>query len=364
VLPRVEWDGEQPKLAPTHRLRFEELGLLGEGGMGEVTLVKDHDIERTVALKRLSPNADLGAVLRFVEEIRTIGHLEHPNIMPVHDVGVDEQGRYFFVMKHLRGETLETIISKLKAGDAAAHAKYTFQVRIQVLLGVLNALAYAHREGFLHRDLKPANIMVGPFGEITVLDWGLARRVGAKDGPVGSTSRAGTALETQLGTVMGTPLYMCPEQARGAHDQLDVRSDLYSLAVVFHEFLYLTHYLAGRDTVPTVLEGVKTVKPETWDVRHHPAQHHVPQELGWFVARAMEKDPALRYQTAEEMSADLQLILRGEFRVRCGRTFTKRMLREFASAVDDHPHVAMGVATSVVGLTLFGLVMAVLQLVH
>lgn len=87
ILPRVQWDGAQPKLEATHRLRFEEVGRLGEGGMGEVVLVQDHDIERTVALKRLPPQAHLGAVLRFIEEIRAVGHLEHPNIMPVHDVG-------------------------------------------------------------------------------------------------------------------------------------------------------------------------------------------------------------------------------------------------------------------------------------
>ena len=99
VLPRVEWVGPEPKVNPSQRQRFEELGLLGEGGMGEVLLAQDHDIEREVALKRLPQNCDLGRVLRFVEEIRTIGRLEHPNIVPVHDVGVDAAGRYFFVMK-------------------------------------------------------------------------------------------------------------------------------------------------------------------------------------------------------------------------------------------------------------------------
>ena len=107
VLPRVEWEGPEPKVSPGQRHRFEELGLLGEGGMGEVLLAQDHDIDREVALKRLPENCDLGRVLRFVEEIRTVGQLEHPNIMPVHDVGVDAAGRYYFVMKRVHGETLE-----------------------------------------------------------------------------------------------------------------------------------------------------------------------------------------------------------------------------------------------------------------
>lgn len=141
VLPRVEWVGPEPKVNPSQRHRFEELGLLGEGGMGEVVLAKDHDIEREVALKRLPPNADLGRVMRFVEEIRTVGKLEHPNIVPVHDVGVDASGRYFFVMKAIRGETLESIINKLAAGDEAMHARFPIGVRVQVFLSILNAMA-------------------------------------------------------------------------------------------------------------------------------------------------------------------------------------------------------------------------------
>lgn len=365
ILPRVEWEGEKPKLAATHRLRFEELGLLGEGGMGEVMLVKDHDIERTVALKRIPPSADVGAILRFVEEIRTIGRLEHPNIMPVHDVGVDEHGRYYFVMKHLRGETLESIIAKLRAGDRDAHAKYPFTVRAQIFLGVLHAIDYAHREGFLHRDLKPANIMVGPFGEVTVLDWGLARKVTAKDAAVtqDASPRTGTALETQLGMVMGTPLYMCPEQARGAHDQLDQRSDVYSLAVLFHELLYLDHYLAGRESIPDVLDGVRTVSPSVFEMKVHPTQPRVPAELGWYVVKGMSKDPAERFQSVDEMIDVLQKILRGEFQVQCAQTFAKRMLRELSCAVDRSPMgtiIGMGVIGA---LALGGVVMAVLRLV-
>ena len=197
VLPRVEWEGPHPKVKPSERHRFEELGLLGEGGMGEVVLAQDHDIERTVALKRLPENCDLGRVLRFVEEIRTVGQLEHPNIVPVHDVGVDANGRYYFVMKHLRGETLESIIARLKAGDA--HSRFTMQVRLQVFLSILNALAYAHQQGFIHRDLKPANIMVGPYGEVTVMDWGLAKRIRTPDRPsdVAVTQSERTVLQTR-----------------------------------------------------------------------------------------------------------------------------------------------------------------------
>lgn len=369
VLPRVEWHGPEPKVNPSQRHRFEELGLLGEGGMGEVVLAKDHDIERTVALKRLPENCDLGRVLRFVEEIRTIGSLEHPNIVPVHDVGVDATGRYYFVMKHLHGETLEHLIGRLRDGDPAAHARYAFPVRVQIFLGVLNALAYAHEQGFIHRDLKPANIMVGPFGEVTVMDWGLAKRLRTPetakgDGAATSGPRDGTVLQTQLGAVMGTPLYMSPEQARGAHDTLDERSDLYSAGVLFHELLHLEHYLRGRNDLQSVLEGVKTVSPKAHDGGERGPQYQVPAELDWFIHRAMQKDPADRFASVKEMVDELQAILRGECRVQCPRTFTKRMLTESARALDRRPMLFLAGMTVTGVVVLTALVSSAIALLH
>ena len=342
VLPRVEWVGPEPKVNPSQRNRFEELGLLGQGGMGEVVLAQDHDIERQVALKRLPENCDLGRVLRFVEEIRTVGQLEHPNIVPVHDVGVDAAGRYYFVMKHLHGETLESIISRLRAGDVAAHQRFPMTVRVQIMLSVMNALAYAHKQGFVHRDLKPANIMVGPYGEVTVMDWGLAKRIRAAEraGADAAISgpRDGTALQTQLGSIMGTPLYMSPEQAKGANDTLDERSDLYSLSVVFHEFLHLEHYLKAVDgDVKAVIEGVKTVCPVLHIATLKGRKYQVPAELDWFLAKGFKKDPAERYASVDEMTEEVQRIIRGECRVNCKRTFAKRMVGEMGKFTDQQP---------------------------
>ena len=363
VLPRVEWVGPIPKVNPSQRHRFEELGLLGEGGMGEVVLAQDHDIERKVALKRLPENCDLGRVLRFVEEIRTVGQLEHPNIVPVHDVGVDSAGRYYFVMKHLHGETLEAIIGRLRDGDAAAHARFTMPVRLQIMLSVMNALAYAHRQGFVHRDLKPANIMVGPYGEVTVMDWGLAKRIRAPEKDLGaaiSGPREGTALQTQLGSIMGTPLYMSPEQARGANDTLDERSDLYALSVVFHEFLHLEHYLKGREDIQAVLEGVKTVDPVFHIATLKGRQYQVPAELDWFLEKGFKKDVAERYGSVDEMTDELQRIIRGECRVHCKRTFVKRMIGEAGKFTDQRPVLLIVGGTAVLSLFLAAIVKSVM----
>ena len=366
VLPRVEWEGPEPKVNPSQRHRFEELGLLGEGGMGEVVLARDHDIEREVALKRLPANCDLGRVLRFVEEIRTVGQLEHPNIMPVHDVGVDASGRYFFVMKHLHGQTLESVIAKLAAGDAQTHARFTMPVRVQLFLSVLNAMGYAHQHGFIHRDLKPANIMVGPFGEVTVMDWGLAKRIRAPERPVGDAAisgpRSGTVLQTQLGAVMGTPLYMSPEQASGANDTLDERSDLYALTVIFHELLHLEHYLHGSDDLQRVLDGVKTKVPVLQPASLKAGRYQVSAELDWFLKKGFEKDPAQRYQSVVEMQDELQRIISGACRVQCQRTFAKRALHEASRLVDERPVVMIFASTAVGALFLAAIVKSVLSL--
>ncbi|RJS22484.1 serine/threonine protein kinase [Corallococcus sp. H22C18031201] len=377
VLPRVEWKGAQPAVLPFARERFEEVRPLGQGGMGEVVLLQDHDIDRQVALKRMHPGADMDRVLRFVEEIRIVGQLDHPNIVPLHDVGVDERGRYFFVMKHLEGETLESIIARLRRGDPDAHARFPYTMRMQIFLGVLNAVSYAHRKGFIHRDLKPANIMVGPFGEVTVLDWGLARRVrsGSESAPpplpVAMRHAAPPALpspettspHTQQGTVMGTPLYMSPEQARGSHATMDVRSDIYSLSVVFHEFLCLRHYLEGRKTLEDIFKGVESVLPSMQDLHRTTNQPPVPAELAWFVMKGFYKDPAQRYGSVEEMVTSLQGVLDGRIQVHCQRTLLKNGLHRMLRVVDAHPVLvvlvtgalfSLGLASAVnLGMSLF-----------
>ena len=364
VLPRLEVVGDMPRLISEARTRYQEGRVLGAGGVGEVVEAQDNDICRPVAIKRMLPDVQSPAALaRFIDEIRTVGQLEHPNIVPIHDVGIDDAGQYYFVMKYVQGETLESIIDKLRAGDAAYHRTYTFERRAKLFVGILEAMQYAHARGLVHRDIKPANIMVGPWGEVMVMDWGIAKHVGAEDTPalpervvaaegVAHSSRmAGTA----VGTIIGTPAYMSPEQARGEVDRLDERSDIYSLCVLFHELLCLEHYLGGRTDLTSVLAGVLSESPRNPAFMTHPLQERVPADLGWITMGGLAKDPAQRFATVSDMLARLQGRLAGDIVVQCPVTFTKRMTHKWIHFVDNHPLAMMFVIGSVGLAVLLGL---------
>ncbi|WP_170319754.1 serine/threonine-protein kinase [Polyangium spumosum] len=368
VLPRVEGEGAEVRLVTEEKSRYEPIKTLGAGGMGEVVLVHDQDIARKVAVKRLLPEASDPVMLaRFVDEIRTVGRLEHPNIVPIHDVGVDELGRYFFVMKYVEGETLETIIQRLADGDPAYHRKYTFERRVEIFIAVLSALAYAHANGVVHRDVKPANVMVGRYGEVVLMDWGIAKPITAErdlargtDATLGESDR-GRMFMTHVGALVGTPAYMSPEQARGEVDKVDTRSDLYSASVLFHEFVTLRHYLADKQTLGDILSGVMDheIDPRTYVHSCHRSQEGHPPELVYFAVGGLAKDPERRYPSAARMIELLQKILEGRMDVSCSRTMTKRFLREAARTVDTHPRLMLG---ALVG-TFLTVILAFVQLV-
>jgi eukaryotic-like serine/threonine-protein kinase len=339
VLPRVEWKGDAATLVSTSRPRFQAQGGLGEGGVGEVVAALDQDIGREVAIKRLRSDVQGPAALaRFVDEIRTVGALEHPNIVPIHDVGVDEAGGLYFVMRRVQGQTLESIIEKLAAGDPLAHAHWTFERRVHLFRQLLDAVAFAHDRGFVHRDIKPANVMVGHFGEVFLMDWGIAKPLSAEDHAlprIDALPQPSRVTETHAGAIIGTPVYMSPEQARG--EKADVRSDIYSLCVLFHELLGLEHYLAGATTMEAVLHGVQHHPAPLVGFVSNPHQSTVPMDLGWFLRKGLEKDPSRRYATVAAMIDRLDARDEGKIPIQCHVTFTKRVSREMLRWMDRHP---------------------------
>lgn len=225
---------------------------LGRGGMGVVCLAEDRELDRLVAIKILN-TLDITEDLRnrMIREAQIIARLEHPGIVPVHDVGTLPDGRIYYAMKYVRGSRL----------DEYAAQGASLRDRLRKFQSVCDAVAFAHAHGVIHRDLKPQNIMIGSFGEVLVLDWGVAKFLDRENRSYSSYTTYSHSDDTSDGTVIGTQNYMSPEQARGEVDQLDERADIYSLGAVLSFLLKdqpkvskATHAIASKATA-TAKEG-------------------------------------------------------------------------------------------------------------
>ncbi len=294
---------------------------IARGGMGAVLRGIDRDIRREVAIKFMLDDRDAAKKARFVEEAQITGQLEHPNIVPVHELGVDAQKRLFFTMKMVRGRSLGQIVEAL-GRDAAAEREWPLGRLLGILVNICHALGYAHSRNVIHRDLKPANIMVGDFGEVYVMDWGLAkvmtsgeareRAVELRIAPAQAvihTSRAGEADLTQDGTIMGTPAYMPPEQAMGHVHALDQRSDIYSLGAILYALLTLKAPVESDGNYMALLMRVVEGQISSPEVRA--PRRFIPRELAAIAMKALAKKPGDRYATVEAFRRDLELFLEG-----------------------------------------------------
>jgi serine/threonine protein kinase len=311
---------------PAEGQRYVMEGEIGRGGMGAVLRAVDSQIRREVAVKFLLENADDRLKARFVEEAQITGQLEHPNIVPIHDLGIDGQGHPYFAMKMVKGHSLAQALDDLRRGDASTVREYTLSRLLGILVNICHALAYAHARGVIHRDLKPANIMLGDFGEVYVMDWGLAKVLGrdepaARESSQGAqkaasqvqTGRKSDSNLTQDGSVLGTPAYMPPEQAMGQIADLDQRSDVYSLGAILYEMLTLEPPVGRSDdllaTLMRVVEG--KVIPLEKAAPQRARQGLIPPELSAVALKALAQFPENRYQKVEALQRDIQLFLEG-----------------------------------------------------
>ena len=312
-------------------------GEIARGGMGAVLRAVDCDIRREVAVKYLLDQADAGKKARFVEEAQITGQLEHPNIVPIHELGVDARKRLFFSMKMVKGRSLAQVLDELRQNPKTAEKEYSLGRLLNVFVNVCNALAYAHSRGVVHRDLKPANIMVGDFGEVYVMDWGLAKvlKAGGQPAPpapmatVAASRSAAVPLSshrpngrarwrragepeadlTQEGAVLGTPVYMPPEQATGKVEAIDQRSDVYSLGAILYEMLTLQPPIDKEGGYLAVL--MRVMQGEIVPPEQRARAGKIPQELSAVAMKALAKNPQDRYPTVEALRQDIERFQEG-----------------------------------------------------
>jgi hypothetical protein len=298
---------------PEGRGRYTVTHLHAQGGIGQVWRAEDSDLGRPVALKEVRPDraATAEVLARFLDEARITGQLEHPGIVPVYELfkgGPD--GRPFYTMRFVRGRTLTEAAASYHRRRAAGEAgALELRELLNAFVAVCNAVAYAHSRGVIHRDLKGRNVVLGDFGEVMVLDWGLAKVAGPPDeskNPV-TPGQEGSRDETHQGQVLGTPAYMPPEQAEGRLQAIDERSDVYGLGAILYDILTGRPPFEGVDS-QQILQRVIHDTPD----RPRSLVATVPAALEAVCLKALAKEPSGRYASATELAAEVRHWLAGE----------------------------------------------------
>ena len=333
--PAAESDGPAAPAVPAN-VRYVREMVAGQGGMGTVHVARDLELLRRVALKELSLEVahDRSARSRFVREVQVTAQLDHPHIVPVYGLEVASGGRPAYAMKLVEGQTFGQLIADTRAfydNKAVPDEDHALPARLEHFLKVCDAVAYAHERGVVHRDLKPANLMVGRHNEVYVMDWGICRLMTQPTEPApapttavaakgassaartGSISRAEVSPEashdeTAYGAIVGTPLYMSPEQAHGRHDQLDAKSDQCALGLILFELVALKRPLGGK----TLAEVLTQASSGTREPIVHAYGEAIPGELGAIITKAASPAPADRYPSVAALADDLRRFLRGD----------------------------------------------------
>ncbi len=309
----------------THR--FKQPEPLAEGGYGQVFKAVDPRLERQVAIKVMHREMlkEENGSERFLREARSTGVLEHPNIPPIYEYGETDSGRPFFALKLIEGETLADVISRLKEGDAQTHQDYPFSRRTQIAIDVCNALEYAHDREIVHRDIKSENIMLGRFGEVWLVDWGLAA-------PPSEDTAPDDRLTEEYAFV-GTLSYASPEQVAGVYSKT---SDQYSLGVVMYELFALRSPYESAKSRYEKMTALLHTKPEAAESFVDPVQGRVPRETSVLIARMLEKKAEDRFKSISEVKQELETILGGDIRAICPHTFMKKKMHGFGRLLDNH----------------------------
>lgn len=308
-------DPDLPRNIPKGLERYTGFREMARGGTAILRSCFDPVTGRTVAVKSLLAETrnDERERRRLLREARVTAQLQHPNTVPVYDIGIDLEFGVYFVMKRISGENLFEILKRIAQGDQATIAAYPLSRRLEILGDAFQALAYAHARGVIHRDVKPENIWVGNFGEVILLDWGVAKVWGHADDnePINRSVLKNAAHDDmQLATLTGggqrpgTPLYMSPEQIDGNRG-IDERTDVFSAGVCLYELLAIREPFRGR-TIDETFDNIKN--KEVMPPSERSPDRGIPEEADRVVARALQKRPGDRYQYMRELIADIRQI--------------------------------------------------------
>ncbi|TWT55799.1 Serine/threonine-protein kinase PknD [Thalassoglobus neptunius] len=308
-------DRDLPEMFQEGYLRYTDERLLFNGRKAYLEAVFDNIVGRMVARKtlRYELRNDEEERRRFLREARVTAQLAHPNTIPVYEIGTTKGDSIFFTMKLLRGEDLYEAIKRLANRDQSAVQAYPMSELVEIFLQVSQALAFAHAHGVIHRDIKPENVWLGQFGEVVLLDWGVAKVWGVEDPPwepedfkphpdSKTNDKEQLRTLTRSGQLPGTPLYMSPEQILG-HKGIDERSDVFSMGVMLYELMTLKEPFRG-ETVRKTFDLI--IHDDPISPRERAPERHISEAFEAIILRAIEKEKKDRYQSVQEMMADVR----------------------------------------------------------
>jgi eukaryotic-like serine/threonine-protein kinase len=328
--------------------KYAMLGTVGSGAMGEILLLRDQELRRKVAYKKIhaSMSSNRKVMDRFFTEAQITAQLDHPNIVPIYSLEISNQGEIGYAMKLIQGKTLKALMHEARQQydqQGQVDESHNLLALLEHFLKVCDAMNYSHIKGVIHRDLKPANIMVGRYNEVYVMDWGIAKVVRQNEVPVDdevvqlihSDAHEPPMERTQLGQILGTPRYMSPQQAAGKNDELDARCDQFALGLILFEIITLKPALKGNNQIDLLK---KVLKAELEPFLHYHSKTPIAVELQAIVRKATALKTDQRYASVTALADDLRRFLRGEAVLAKPDTSLQKVLRW----VGRHRQTALG----------------------